>query len=63
MKAEARKSEDELLVEAIHKTMGQMEQLKQACLRLSVNADDELALFMRETERLLERASVHRPGG
>ncbi|MFC6649568.1 hypothetical protein ACFSQ7_15510 [Paenibacillus rhizoplanae] len=56
MKAEARKSEDELLVEAIHKTMGQMEQLKQACLRLSVNADDELALFMRETERLLERA-------
>lgn len=41
MKAEARKSEDELLVEAIHKTMGQMEQLKQACLRLSVNADDE----------------------
>ncbi|MEK4850808.1 hypothetical protein NST04_13275 [Paenibacillus sp. FSL H7-0756] len=56
MKAEARKSEDELLVQAIHKTMGQMEQLKQACLRLSVNADDELALFMRETERLLERA-------
>ncbi|MEK3792207.1 hypothetical protein MKX42_10840 [Paenibacillus sp. FSL R7-0204] len=56
MKAEARKSEDELLLQAIHKTMGQMEQLKQACLRLSVNADDELALFMRETERLLERA-------
>ncbi|MEK3901828.1 MULTISPECIES: hypothetical protein [unclassified Paenibacillus] len=56
MKAEARKSEDELLVQAIHKTMGQMEQLKQACLRLSVKADDELALFMRETERLLERA-------
>ncbi|WP_340024903.1 hypothetical protein MHI24_07130 [Paenibacillus sp. FSL K6-1096] len=55
MKAEVRKSEDELLVQAIHKTMGQMEQLKQACLRLSVNADAELELFMRETERLLER--------
>lgn len=55
MKAEARRSEDELLVQAIHKTMGQMEQLKQTCLRLSVNADAELALFMRETERLLER--------
>ena len=55
MKAEVRKSEDQLLVQAIHKTMGQMEQLKQACLQLSVNADAELALFMRETERLLER--------
>lgn len=61
MKAEVRKSEDELLVQAIHKTMGQMEQLKQACLRLSVNADAELALFMRETERLLERVQLAAP--
>lgn len=61
MKAEARKSEGELLVQAIHKTMGQMEQLKQACLQLSVNADAELALFMRETERLLDRVQLAAP--
>ncbi|OMF83890.1 hypothetical protein BK146_32440 [Paenibacillus sp. FSL R7-0333] len=58
MNTESRKSEDELLVNAIHKTMGQMEQLKHACLRLSVNADEELALFMQETRRLLDKVQT-----
>ncbi|WP_342421558.1 hypothetical protein [Paenibacillus sp. FSL E2-0178] len=58
MNAEFGHSEDELLVKAIHKTVGQIELLKQTCQRLSVNADAELGRFMAETHRLLEKAQA-----